>query len=81
MTGGETAWNDAGVAINARHQDCLRRARAALEAARHALTARVSPEFVALDLRASLDAVGEVIGGVGTEEILGQIFATFCIGK
>jgi tRNA modification GTPase len=36
---------------------------------------------VALDLRAALDAVGEVIGGTDTEEILGHIFSRFCIGK
>ena len=81
VTRGEATWNDAGVAINARHQDCLQRAKTALEAARHALTARVSPEFVAVDLRASLDAVGEVVGGTDTEEILGKIFTSFCIGK
>ena len=81
VTRGEAAWNDAGVAINARHQNCLQRASAALEAAKRALAARISPEFVALDLRASLDAVGEVIGGADTEDILGKIFTSFCIGK
>ncbi len=81
ITSGEIAWNDAAVAINARHQDCLQRARTALKAARQALAAAVSPEYVALDLRAALDAVGEVIGGVDTEDILGRIFSTFCIGK
>ena len=81
VTSGQATWNDAAVAINARHQDCLQRARIALEAAGRALAAAVSPEFVALDLRAALEAVGEVVGGVDTEEILGKIFASFCIGK
>lgn len=81
VTGGQQAWNPSAAAINARHQHCLARARESLAVARTALAAHLSPEFVALDLRAALDAVGEVVGGVDTEEILGKIFSTFCIGK
>ena len=81
VTGGQVAWNDAAPAINARHQTCLQRARAALEAGRAALAAGISAEFAALDLRSALDATGEIVGAVDTEEILGRIFSTFCIGK
>ncbi len=81
ITGGGIAWSPGAAAINARHQDCLRRARAALETARAALAADEPPEIVALDLRGALEAIGEVIGGSDTEEILGHIFARFCIGK
>ncbi len=81
VTGGQVAWNDAAVAINVRHQACLQRARTALAAGRDALARGISAEFAALDLRAALEAVGEVIGTVDTEEILGRIFSTFCIGK
>jgi tRNA modification GTPase len=41
----------------------------------------MSPEFVALDVRAALDAVGEVIGKTVTDDILNKIFSEFCIGK
>ncbi len=34
-----------------------------------------------MDVRESLDAVGEVIGRADTEELLGEIFSSFCIGK
>lgn len=81
VTGGQLAWNDAAVAINARHQGCLQRARESLLTAREALRDGLSPEFAALDLRAALDAVGAVVGQVDTEDILGRIFSTFCIGK
>ena len=81
ITGGQSAWNESAAAINARHQACLQRARAALGAGRAALAAGTSAEFVALDLREALDAVGEIVGVVDTEEILGKIFSTFCIGK
>jgi tRNA U34 5-carboxymethylaminomethyl modifying GTPase MnmE/TrmE len=39
------------------------------------------PELVAVELRTALGAVGEVVGEAGTEEILGKIFSSFCIGK
>ncbi len=81
VTRGQAAWSPSSAAINARHQDCLRRARQAVATAAAVLAAGRSPEFVALDLRQALDAVGEVVGGVDTEDILGRIFSTFCIGK
>ncbi len=68
-------------AINARHQACLTRADDALKAAASALSDGVEPEFISLDLRAALDAVGEVVGRIDSEDILGKIFSSFCIGK
>lgn len=79
--GGERFDLENPAAINARHQHCLRRAEEDLARAREALCADASPEFVALELRAALDAVGEVIGRTDVEEILGEIFSTFCVGK
>jgi tRNA modification GTPase len=69
------------VAINARHQRCLERAVEALNAAKRGLEAGESPEYVAMDLREALSAVGDVIGAVDPDEILGEIFSQFCIGK
>jgi tRNA modification GTPase len=69
------------VAINARHRDCLRRALEACDRARAALLENLAPEFVAVDLRGALHAVGEVIGQADMEDILDALFATFCIGK
>jgi tRNA modification GTPase len=70
-----------GAAINARHQECLKRAAAALQAAIALLAAGEPPELVAVELRSALGAVGEIVGDAGTEEILGKIFSSFCIGK
>jgi tRNA modification GTPase len=72
---------DSFAAINARHQSCLQRAAVALDAALERFDAGAEPEFVAVDLRAALDAAGEVVGVVDTEDILGRIFSSFCIGK
>jgi len=81
VTGGAGTQRDWSLAINARHADCLRRARDFAGAAREALTSGLSPEFVAEELRGALDAVGEIVGKADNEEILGKIFSTFCIGK
>ncbi|NOY60897.1 MAG: tRNA uridine-5-carboxymethylaminomethyl(34) synthesis GTPase MnmE [Calditrichaeota bacterium] len=64
-----------------RHRDILRRARDYLENAKKSLSSNLSSEFVAFDLRAALDAIGELTGQVTSEEILDDIFANFCIGK
>ncbi len=81
LTHGEGDWSANPVAINARHKACLSSARAYAEAALEKLEGGESPEFIALELRSCLDSVGEVVGKVDAEEILGEIFASFCIGK
>jgi tRNA modification GTPase len=81
VMGGGVASRDAGIAINARHQACLQNAQRYCAAAAKAIEDRLSPELVAVELRAALDAVGEVAGKVDSEELLGEIFGTFCIGK
>jgi tRNA modification GTPase len=68
-------------AINARHQTCLQRMQARLCEAEEELRAGASPELVAIPLREALEAAGEIVGTADTEEILGKIFSTFCIGK
>lgn len=68
-------------AINSRHQACLQTAQNAMGKAREMLEIGESPEFVAMDLRSALEAIGEIIGKTDVEEILGAIFSTFCIGK
>ena len=77
----EAQWGDHSVAVNARHQACLTRAQSSLIKAITSLRAGDEPELTALDLREALTAIGEIAGIVGTEEILGEIFGNFCIGK
>jgi tRNA modification GTPase len=55
--------------------------RGQLERALGSLVGGGEPELTALDLREALAAVGEIAGVVDTEEILGEIFGNFCIGK
>ena len=64
-----------------RHRDALARAKEALEQASGSVEAGLSGEFVAMDLRAAIDALGEITGAVTTDDILDRIFRDFCIGK
>ena len=70
-----------GAVANPRHTDALARARAALGRASDAAAAGSPGEIVALELRESLAAIGEVSGRQASEELLERIFARFCIGK
>jgi len=72
---------DSGVAINARHRDCLRRALSACDLADGTMEAAFAPEYVAVDLRAALRALDEITGAADAEEIRDALFAQFCIGK
>lgn len=66
---------------NTRHHDALRRAGMALKDAESALTAGLSQELVAIDIRAAIRYLGEITGEITTDEVLGNIFGKFCIGK
>ncbi|MEI6177214.1 MAG: GTPase, partial [Verrucomicrobiota bacterium] len=79
---GDVDWGEHAVAINARHQASLIQARAGLTAALELLEDPSNDvELAAIDLREALDALGEIPGRVDTEDLLGVIFSTFCIGK
>jgi tRNA modification GTPase len=81
VMGGTIKLDDVRVAINARHQACLQNAKQFLETSRRALEIGNPPELVSIDLRGALEAVGEVVGKLDTEDLLGKIFSEFCIGK
>src|SRR5829696_9067177 len=66
---------------NARHYDLLCSARGELETARAALRERHSEELVLVPLHNALKFLGQITGETTTEDILSEIFATFCIGK
>jgi tRNA modification GTPase len=72
---------DWGGAINARHQACLETLLGFTQMARSGLEQGLPPEFVAEELRGALEAVGQILGRVDSDDILGKIFGTFCIGK
>lgn len=64
-----------------RHKVALLAAGDAIRLVAEGLKKRVSPEFVASDMRCGLNALGTIIGINVTEEILSSIFSQFCLGK
>jgi tRNA modification GTPase len=78
--GGSVQLSDALVST-ARHRDALRRAREHLIAARATLAEGLPLDFVSIDLRSALEALGEITGETATADLLDAIFAEFCIGK
>jgi tRNA modification GTPase len=71
---------DSAFSARGRHVLALERARSHLASARSTL-ATCSPELVAEDLRAVQQALAEITGVFTSEDLLGAIFSTFCIGK
>jgi tRNA modification GTPase len=72
----------AGLLItDSRHYDLLTRAQKALEEAQKLLGQRASEELVLVGLHNALKFLGEITGETTSEDILGEIFSTFCIGK
>jgi len=69
------------VVTSLRHRLSLDRAAARMNAALDAIERDEPLEIVALEMRESLDALGEIVGAVTTEDILDRIFSEFCIGK
>jgi tRNA modification GTPase len=71
---------DGGPALTrARHQAAVRAAIAALDRAEERLGD--APELAAEDVRLAARKLGEITGAVGVEDVLGEIFSSFCIGK
>jgi tRNA modification GTPase len=66
---------------NVRHRDALRRAGESLGQALESVQCGMAGELISIDVRAAADALGEITGAITTDEILGQIFSEFCIGK
>lgn len=69
------------VLTNERHRNCLQKSIEALYQAEQAIQAQHPTEVVAAEIRLALTALDELIGVTNTEDILGRIFAKFCIGK
>jgi tRNA modification GTPase len=69
------------IITNIRHRDALQNALNSLKNAENSLNSDMSGDFTAVDLRESLNYLGEIIGLTTPEDILNNIFSQFCIGK
>ena len=72
----------AGVVVRQRHVDAIRAGGSALQVASQSIDeAVVVEELVALELRRAVLALEGIVGHIGVEDMLGEIFSSFCIGK
>ncbi len=66
---------------NTRHYEALRRAHESLQRAREGMETGLPTDLLAMDVRDVIHYLGEITGDISTDEILGNIFENFCIGK
>lgn len=66
---------------NARHAAALRDAATSLSAVSDGLDRHIPTDLLAEDLRSALASLGSITGEITTDEVLGEIFSKFCIGK
>jgi tRNA modification GTPase len=78
---GQVLASDALLVSNPRHKDALQRACDHVIAARQTHAQGLPADFVAIDLTAAVNALGEITGETLHEDLLEAIFSNFCIGK
>lgn len=73
--------NNETIVTNTRHYDALLKALEAIEKVQLGMNDGLSGDLMAIDLKEALYHLGEITGQVSNDELLGNIFANFCIGK
>lgn len=73
--------NNETIVSNSRHFEALNNAYISIKEVQKGLDNNISTDLFAIDIRQALFHLGEITGEVTTEDLLGNIFANFCIGK
>jgi len=73
--------NQQTVVSNSRHFEALTKALEALNEVQKGMDQEITSDLLAIDIRQALYHLGEITGEITTEDLLGNIFANFCIGK
>ena len=73
--------SDTTLVTNQRHVQALTDARTSLLRVREGLTSGLPTDLAAQDIREAIYHIGSIVGEISTDEVLGNIFANFCIGK
>ena len=76
-----TSTESATIITNIRHYEALKNALEALEKVEEGLMNHLSGDLLAIDIREVLYHLGSITGAVSNDELLGNIFSRFCIGK
>ena len=81
MLAGYKNLGEGALSARRRHVDALQRAADHFETGRKALSESRAGEIFAEELRMAQQSLGEITGAVSSDDLLGRIFADFCIGK
>ncbi len=73
--------NNETIVSNSRHFEALNNAYNSIKEVQKGIDLNISTDLFAIDIRQALHYLGEITGEVTTEDLLGNIFANFCIGK
>ncbi len=73
--------NNQTIVSNSRHFEALNNALNEINNVQNGIDTNLSSDLIAIDIREALSYLGEITGKVTTEDLLGNIFANFCIGK
>ncbi|MCK0131434.1 tRNA uridine-5-carboxymethylaminomethyl(34) synthesis GTPase MnmE [Flavobacteriaceae bacterium F08102] len=73
--------NNQNIVSNSRHFEALNLALKAINSVQEGLDQGISSDLIAIDIREALEHLGSITGKVTNEDLLGNIFANFCIGK
>jgi tRNA modification GTPase len=73
--------NQQAIVTNSRHYEALVKAHEDLHRVLQGLSGGVTSDFVAMDIRQALYHLGSITGEISTDDLLGNIFGKFCIGK
>lgn len=73
--------NNETIVTNSRHYDSLLKALEEIEKVQWGMEEGLTSDLMAIDVREALYHLGEITGQVSNDELLGNIFANFCIGK
>ena len=69
------------VISNSRHYEALMNALKAIEEVNIGLKSDISGDLLSVDIRKSIEHLAEITGEITNDDVLGNIFANFCIGK
>ncbi len=78
---GSVVIGETPLVVSSRHRAAIEKAHEAVDRAISAIHSGMSSEFLALEIRAAVNHLGEVIGTITTDDLLDRIFSQFCIGK
>jgi tRNA modification GTPase len=72
---------ESSIISNSRHYDILFKTKIEIEKVRNSIKNKVPSDLLAIDIKQALNLLGELTGEISNDEILGNIFSKFCIGK